>query len=254
MAALQPISVRTGVTVIEGGTLKAPWVLDLSDERIVKHNGGATFLRLSSTDRKLAALVGADLKDPHPLCDNSFLHDLQSQRERAIAKAIVNLPGGRKYRRRKDYLEHIGGVVEVPCATGEAHMHVKMIVPSSGAETVFVELKAEVLEFVKAGIAATLGVPSGRRKRPAIIERFRMDDFPNVVANRARPNSVYVFYTSADGRVKTHWESYQRSDIESVNEERFLDACEESAKLLQQLQPRCFRWCQRRACGRGQRR
>ena len=59
-AAMDPIRIEVGTIAIFGGGLKTAWVPDIS---VVD---GITFMRLSATNRKLAALCGCKIACSHP--------------------------------------------------------------------------------------------------------------------------------------------------------------------------------------------
>ena len=82
---MDPIRIEVASIAIFGGGLKHAWVPDIA---VVD---GFTFMRLSATDRKLAALCGCKLACPHPLKDITFIQNivnLRNQKHTELVRAF----------------------------------------------------------------------------------------------------------------------------------------------------------------------
>ena len=73
-----------------------------------------------------------------------------------------------------------------------------------------------------------MGVKHGQgdtTKRPRILDRFKLEAFPNVRWYKGRPHSVHCAYYSAGlMRMTQHSETWVPSDIDATNDERKIAA------------------------------
>ena len=215
-AAMDPIRIEVGTIAIFGGGLKHAWVPDIS---VVD---GITFMRLSATNRKLAALCGCKLACPHPLKDNTFIRkmvDLMNQKHTELVQAFweeqdVDPRVKRAKRSAYDDIPKMFSIV-VPGFEGHAaDREMRVLLSVSVLECVSIELTLNNLDFVVRGIKAHFIEEPLNRNVKVIFE-----DCPNVRWNKAR-DSVYIMYIDEEGKKKTRFFKPQASDIPEVYEER----------------------------------
>ena len=230
-AAMDPIRIEVGTIAIFGGGLKHAWVPDIS---VVD---GITFMRLSATNRKLAALCGCKLACPHPLKDNTFIQkivDLRNQKHTELVQAFweeqdVDPRVKRAKRSAYDDIPKMFSIV-VPGFEGHAaDREMRVLLSVSVLECVSIELTLNNLDFVVRGIKAHFIEEPLNRNVKVVFE-----DCPNVRWNKAR-DSVYIMYIDEEGKKKTRFFKPQASDIPEVYEERIKEEARKAQQEYQQL-------------------
>ena len=229
-ADMGPIRIELGTIAIFGGGLKHAWVPDIS---VVD---GITFMRLSATNRKLAALCGCKLACSHPLKDNTFIQkivDLRNQKHTELVNAFwdaqdVDPRVKRAKRSAYDDIPKMFSIVvpgfEMFAGGHAADREMRVLLSVSVLECVSIELTLNNLDFVVRGIKAHfVEEPLNRNVKVAF------DDCPNVRWNKGR-RSVYIMYINEDGKKKTRFFKPQASDIPEV----FAERVKEEARKAQQ--------------------
>ena len=221
-----PIRIELGAIAIFGGGLKHAWVPDIS---VVD---GITFMRLSATNRKLAALCGCKLACSHPLKDNTFIQkllDLRNEKHNELVQAFWGAQDvdPRVKRAKRSAYDDIPKMFSIVVPSFEGHAadrEMRVLLSISVLECVAIELTLNNLDFVVRGIKAHFIEEPLNRNVKVIFE-----DCPNVRWNKAR-DSVYIMYIDEEGKKKTRFFKPQASDIPEVYEERI----KEEARKAQQ--------------------
>lgn len=223
---MDPIRIEVAAIAIFGGGLKHAWVPDIA---VVD---GFTFIRLSATDRKLAALCGCKLACPHPLKDNTFIQkivDLRNQKHTELVQAFWDAQDvdPRVKRAKRSAYDDIPKMFSIVVPGFEGHAadrEMRVLLSFSVLECVSIELTLNNLDFVVRGIKAHFIEEPLNRNVKVIFE-----DCPNVRWNKAR-DSVYIMYIDEEGKKKTRFFKPQASDIPEVYQERI----KEEARKAQQ--------------------
>ena len=223
---MDPIRIEVGTIAIFGGGLKHAWVPDIA---VVD---GFTFIRLSATDRKLAALCGCKLACPHPLKDNTFIGEMVDLRNQKHTELVQEFWGEqdvdpRVKRAKRSAYDDIPNIFSIVVPGFEGHAadrEMRVLLSISVLECVSIELTLNNLDFVVRGIQAHFTEEPLNRNVKVIFE-----DCPNVRWNKAR-DSVYIMYIDEEGKKKTRFFKPQASDIPEVYQERI----KEEARKAQQ--------------------
>ena len=226
---MDPIRIEVGTIAIFGGGLKHAWVPDIA---VVD---GFTLMRLSATDRKLAALCGCKLACPHPRKDNTFIQkvvDLRNQKHTELVNAFWDAQDvdPRVKRAKRSAYDDIPKMFSIVVPGFEGHAadrEMRVLLSVSVLECVSIELTLNNLDFVVRGIKAHFSEEPLNRNVKVIFE-----DCPNVRWNRAR-GSVYIIYMDEEGKKKTRFFKPQHSDIPEVYDERIK---EEARKAQQEFE------------------
>ena len=228
---MDPIRIEVGTIAIFGGGLKHAWVPDIS---VVD---GITFMRLSATNRKLAALCGCKFACSHPLKDNTFIQkivDLRNQKHTELANAFWDAQDvdPRVKRAKRSAYDDIPKMFSIVVPGFEGHAadrEMRVLLSVSVLECVSIELTLNNLDFVVRGIKAHFIEEPLNRNVKVIFE-----DCPNVRWNKAR-DSVYIMYIDEEGKKKTRFFKPQASDIPEVYQERIKEEARKAQQEYYQL-------------------
>lgn len=202
---------------------------------------GASFVRLSHTDRKLAAFCGFDKSDRSPLKHVSVLDKLVDLRNAVVDEAMraTGDVGNKPKSVIKDDIDSVL-TITMPKFSFEGmdvdELDMKVLASATRNAVVAIELNETNLNYIyKSMRLAHVGEDSPKKRggpKPKD-ERCTFESCPSVRrVQRGSATTLYVTYTDSDGRKRRRFFTPKKSDVEERNMQNVAETAEMAQKMI----------------------